>query len=195
MVGLEELVCKRDERPLFAPLTMTVNGGDCVEVLGPNGAGKTTLLRTIAGLHTQYDGVYDCANFIFQGHRIGLDELMTPLENLAWFGSLQGAKFNDQVMQDMLLKVGMAKLALTPCQRLSQGQQRRVAMAKWLLSSAKVWLLDEPYTSLDRAGQDLLNEVLAEHCGKGGVVMAATHVPLRVGKLRTLNVIPSEADN
>jgi heme exporter protein A len=66
-------------------------------------------------------------------------------------------------------------------------------MAKWLLSSASIWLLDEPYTSLDRDGQNLLNEVLAEHCANGGVVMAATHVPLQVGKLRTLNVIPCEA--
>ena len=195
MLGLDELVCKRDERPLFAPLSITVNGGDCVEVVGPNGAGKTTMLRTVAGLHTQYEGAYECAGFIFQGHRIGLDELMTPLENLAWFGSLQGARFSDTDIQRVLLQVGMAKLALTPCQRLSQGQQRRVAMAKWLLSSAKVWLLDEPYTSLDRDGQNLLNEVLAEHCASGGAVMAATHVPLQVGKLRTLNIIPCEAQS
>ena len=190
MLDLRDLVCKRDERALFKPVSLSADEGDCIELLGPNGAGKTTMLRTLAGLHGQYDGTFMCTDFIYQGHRIGLDELMTPLENLAWYGALEGARWRDVQLADALARVGMADLALTPCQRLSQGQQRRVAMARWLLSRAQTWLLDEPYTSLDRAGQDLLNAVLAEHCAQGGVVLAATHVSLQVVELRSYRYFP-----
>lgn len=190
MLTVNDLVCKRYGRALFAPLSVSVDAGDCIELLGPNGSGKTTMLRTLAGLYTQYDGSYECSDFIFQGHRMGLDELMTPLENLAWYGTLEGVSLNEDDLRSALEKVGMVEFAWKPCQRLSQGQQRRVAMARWLLSKAKLWLLDEPYTSLDASGQDLLNEVLAAHCAQGGVVLAATHVPLKVGEPRSLQLNP-----
>jgi heme exporter protein A len=193
LLQLKELVCNRDERALFTPLTLSVTAGDCVEVLGPNGAGKTTLLRTLAGLHTQYSGSYQVELFLYQGHRVALDELMTPLENLAWYGALQGLKFDQHQLREVLAHVGMVGLALTPCQQLSQGQQRRVSMARWLLSPAKLWLLDEPYTSLDQEGQTLLNAILAQHCDTGGAVLAATHVPLTVGNPRQLHVTPTRA--
>jgi len=190
VLAVNDLVCKRDGRALFEPLSVTVDAGACIELLGPNGSGKTTLLRTLAGLYTQYDGSYECLDFIFQGHRMGLDELMTPLENLAWYGTLEGVKLSEDELRHALLKVGMLEFALKPCQRLSQGQQRRVAMARWLLSKAQLWLLDEPYTSLDASGQDLLNEVLAAHCAQGGAVLAATHVPLKVGEPRSVQIYP-----
>jgi heme exporter protein A len=190
VLALSELVCKRDGHALFAPLSVRLGAGDCVELLGANGSGKTTLLRTLAGLYSQYDGSYECSDFIFQGHRMGLDELMTPLENLAWYGTLEGLALSEDELHDALVAVGMIKFALKPCQRLSQGQQRRVAMARWLLSRAQLWLLDEPYTSLDTSGQDLLNEVLGAHCAQGGAVLAATHVPLKVGKSRALQIDP-----
>jgi heme exporter protein A len=190
VLSLCELVCKRDGQALFAPLSVSLDAGDCIELLGANGSGKTTMLRTLAGLYTQYDGSYECSDFIFQGHRMGLDELMTPLENLAWYGTLEGLALSEDELRDALVTVGMIKFALKPCQQLSQGQQRRVAMARWLLSCAQLWLLDEPYTSLDASGQDLLNEVLAAHCAQGGAVLAATHVPLKVGNSRSLQINP-----
>jgi len=190
MLSFTDLVCRRDERQLFAPVSMAAQAGDCIELLGPNGAGKTTLLRTLAGLHAQYDGRFRCEDFLFQGHRVGLDELMTPLENLRWYGDLQGVALGDESVRSALQKVGMAGWAFEPCQRLSQGQQRRVCMARWMLSQADTWLLDEPYTSLDTQGQQLLNDLLRMHCDDGGVVIAATHVPLRIGNPRRLQVEP-----
>ena len=170
---------------------MATDQGDCVEVLGPNGAGKTTLLRTLAGLHTQYEGDFSCDEFLYQGHRVGLDELLSPLENLQWFAAMVGDVPSEARLHEVLQRVDMAGYAMTECLRLSQGQQRRVGMARWLLHPARLWLLDEPYTSLDRDGQILLNELLAEHCDGGGVVLAATHVPLTVGNPRALDVIPT----
>jgi len=190
VLNVDQLICKRDERALFEPLSMDVAAGDCVEVLGPNGAGKTTLLRTLAGLHTQYEGSYACADFLYQGHRAGLDELLTARELLQWYGAMSGAVPDDQNIRAALQRVDMAPYALTECARLSQGQQRRVCMARWLLHPARLWLLDEPYTSLDKAGQALLNQLLAEHCAEGGAVLAATHVPLTVGNPRVLEVVP-----
>jgi heme exporter protein A len=190
LVEIDQLICKRDGRALFAPLSLHAGAGDCVEVLGPNGAGKTTLLRTLAGLHTQYDGHYSCGGFLFQGHRTGLDELLSPAENLQWFGGMVGGVPSEQRISEVLRRVNMAEYGLTPCQRLSQGQQRRVCMARWLLHPAQTWLLDEPYTSLDQNGQTLLNELLAQHCEAGGVVLAATHVSLTVGNSQVLQVVP-----
>lgn len=193
MVQLQELACRRDERRVFEPVSDVIQARECVEVLGPNGAGKTTLLRTLAGIHSQYEGAYRCEDFLYQGHRVGLDELLDPVQNLRWFGALQGQVPSEQQLADALTRVGMFAYAMTPCQRLSQGQQRRVAMARWLLSPASVWLLDEPYTSLDRDGQQLLNDLLAEHCDGGGSVLCATHTPLTVGGARQLRVTPAYA--
>lgn len=192
VLTLNQLVCTREERPLFEPLSTVLVSGDCVELLGPNGAGKTTLLRSLAGLYGQYEGTFECSDFLFQGHHTGLDELMTPLENLAWFGGLEGRAVAMDEAADVLREVGMFAYAMTPCQQLSQGQQRRVTMARWLLSGAKLWLLDEPYTSLDKDGQKLLNTILARHCGNGGAVLAATHMPLSVGAKRALSLSPTE---
>ena len=76
------LSCQRDQRDLFEPLNLVVGPGECIELLGPNGSGKSTLLRTLAGLHSQYQGEYNSVAAVYQGHRLGLDELLTPLENL-----------------------------------------------------------------------------------------------------------------
>lgn len=190
LLSLNRLVCTREERSLFTPLEVQLEAGDCVELLGPNGAGKTTLLRTLAGLYSQYTGSFECPDFLFQGHPTGLDELMTPLENLAWFAGLEGRSLTQDQSADVLREVGMINYAMTSCQQLSQGQQRRVTMARWLLSEARLWLLDEPYTSLDKDGQLLLNQLLIRHCHGGGAVLAATHMPLQVESKRELILLP-----
>ncbi|XOV82290.1 MAG: heme ABC exporter ATP-binding protein CcmA [bacterium] len=190
LLSLNQLVCTREEQPLFESLTVQFTAGTCVELLGANGAGKTTLLRTLAGLYSQYEGTFECADFLFQGHPMGLDELMTPLENLAWFAGLEGQRLSDERAAELLGEVGMISLAMTPCQQLSQGQQRRVTMARWLLSNAQLWLLDEPYTSLDKEGQVLLNRLLSRHCDEGGTVLAATHLPLQVSNKTELVLHP-----
>ena len=190
MLTLDQLVCKRDERSLFEPVSLRVEPGQCVELLGANGAGKSTLLRTLAGIHSQFDGAYTCADFLYQGHRLGLDELLCPIENLRWYASVRGVELAESRLRETLERVGMLGDALTPTQQLSQGQQRRVAMARWLLASAELWLLDEPYTALDQAGQGLLNEVIEDHCDGGGAVFCATHTPLTVDCAEQFHLTP-----
>lgn len=184
MIELSEIVSRRGERALFAPVSGHVKAGQYVEVVGPNGAGKTTLLRTLVGLHSQYSGEVqvagelDDAGLIYQGHTLGLDELLTPLENLRWFAALESLTPSLDEVSRLLQGVGVHEYAMTPLQRLSQGQRRRVAMARWQQSTAKLWVLDEPLTALDTAGQALLVDMITRHCAAGGAVVCATHSPL-----------------
>lgn len=184
------LVCQRDHLDLFEPLNLTVQAGDCLELLGPNGSGKSTLLRTLAGLHSQFTGEFDSAALVYQGHRLGLDELLSPLENLAWFAGLQDKTLDRSKALEVLGRLGLLEQARTPCQRLSAGQQRRAAIARWLLAPQPLWLLDEPFNALDAQSQQLLNDLLGEHCAGGGAVICATHLILQVAEKTTVQLQP-----
>ena len=167
-----------------------VAAGDCVELVGPNGSGKITLLRTLAGLHSQYRGDFNLVESVYQGHRFGLDELLSPLENLAWFAGLQGQQLDRHHALEALERLGLLAEAHTACHRLSAGQQRRAAIARWLLAAPSLWLLDEPFNALDVQSQTLLNELLQEHCKAGGAVVCATHLKLQVEGKVTLGLEP-----
>ena len=183
-------MCQRDHLDLFEPLNLAVQAGDCLELLGPNGSGKSTLLRTLAGLHSQFTGEFDSAALVYQGHRLGLDELLSPLENLAWFAGLQDKTLDLSKALEVLGRLGLLEQARTPCQRLSAGQQRRAAIARWLLAPQPLWLLDEPFNALDAHSQHLLNELLGEHCAGGGAVICATHLMLQVTDKITVQLRP-----
>ena len=184
-VELIDLVSLRDGEAVFAPVSVSAPTPVALEIVGANGAGKTTLLRTLAGVHSQYHGSFQIERTLYQGHRTGLDELMSVLDNLNWFAKVRGTAIDQEAVQQALLKVGMLQFALSPVGQLSQGQQRRVCMARWLLSPAPVWLLDEPLVALDHNGQQLLAELIDEHCEAGGWVLYSTHVDIPIkGKQR-----------
>ena len=198
MIELIDVVCRRGERDLFAPLTGCLNEGQYVEVVGPNGAGKTTLLRALVGLHSQFSGTItrrstaDGVDLVYQGHSLGLDELLTPLENLRWFAALDGDLPTMDDLADLLQSVGMHAYGMTALQRLSQGQRRRVAMARWRQSRAPLWVLDEPLTALDSDGQALLVDMIEHHCASGGAVVCATHtaLPIKQAEAHAWQVAP-----
>ncbi len=193
-----QLASVRDGAPVFQPVDTVLEGGQALEILGANGAGKSTLLRTLAGLHGEFDGTFACTHVLYQGHRLALDELLSPLDNLQWYGDLAGAPATETALKDALDRVGMRRYAFTPVGRLSQGQQRRIAMARWLLAAqatpALLWLLDEPVTALDTSGQALLCELLDAHCAGGGAVAYATHVPLALAEKTLLEVLPHDRE-
>ena len=194
LLSVNALSCERGGRRLFSPLTLSVLPGDYVELIGANGSGKSTLLRTLAGLHSQFTGEYRSQDALYQGHRLGLDGLLTPLENLAWFAGLEDQTLDHEATLNALQRAGVLTKAYSLCSAMSAGQQRRVAMARWLLSLRKLWLLDEPLTALDASAQDLLRDVIAEHCANGGAVICATHNAIAIDGKSELVLDASIAD-
>ncbi|KPW62215.1 ABC transporter involved in cytochrome c bioproteinsis, ATPase component CcmA [Pseudomonas caricapapayae] len=181
------LACERDWRMLFENLELQVNPGDMLQVSGPNGSGKTSLLRMLCGLmqptsgHVLINGqplasqpAAPGRSLLWIGHAPALKDLLTPLENLFWLCALHQPADADTVLK-ALDAVGLAGFEDVPCHTLSAGQQRRVALARLYLPGPPLWLLDEPFTALDRQGIDQLEHHLAAHCEKGGMIIMTTH--------------------
>jgi heme exporter protein A len=186
----------RGGRTLFSELSFAVEAGEALLLLGPNGAGKTTLIRTIAGLlglaagAIRIDGgdaersVGEQCHYV--GHLNALKSGLTVGENAAFWCRYLGVR-RDGV--DVALKAfGLAHLRDIPAAYLSAGQKRRLGLARVLLAERPVWLLDEPTVSLDSAAQTALARAVAGHLAAGGVVVAATHVPLGLPNSRELHL-------
>ncbi len=175
LLSAKGLACTRDRRVLFHDLNLTLTEGQCLEVQGPNGSGKSTLLRVLAGLFPDFDGEVEAPAALYLGHKPAINALLTPLENLEWYGRLSGQRAD---IEDALGRVGFDPRLVNPCSQLSQGQQRRVSLARLLICQRPLWLLDEPFTALDVDGQRLIRDIVIEHCAGGGAVVCATHQAL-----------------
>lgn len=175
--------CERDGRRLFSDLNVCLRRGDCLELRGPNGSGKSTLLKALAGLYQAFSGTIEVAESLYLGHRSGVSGLLTAEENLRWYRALRPGR---TTVAQALQLLGLAGYERVPCQQLSAGQQRRVALARLLVCDAAVWLLDEPLTALDDSGRSLVDELIAVCCRDGGTVVCATHQPLGVRGVRRL---------
>jgi heme exporter protein A len=187
----ERLACARGERRLFADLSFIVRAGQALAVEGANGAGKTSLLRLLAGFLAPVAGrvvVRDAGGesdeaeargrrIGWLGHHDGLKPQLTAREQLDFYAALFGRRADG----DALAQVGLSRQADLPCRYLSAGQKRRLALARLLVSQRPLWLLDEPFAALDAAGQALVAQLMARHCGQGGIIIAATHEPLGLG--------------
>jgi heme exporter protein A len=190
LLEIEDVACAREGRRLFEHLDLVLREGECVELTGPNGSGKSTLLRCICGLYPDYEGRIDAASIAYLGHRPAVSGLLTPLENLRWFAALGAgpAATAYAPLEGVLDRVGLGGYEDVRCQYLSAGQQRRVALARLSISRGLLWLLDEPFTALDIAGQALVRRLLARHLEAGGAAICATHQPLQLAGARRLEL-------
>ncbi len=170
----------RGERLVLDRVSFSLDAGGALLLLGPNGAGKSTLLRVIAGLcrmeagRITYAGSDELAGRVgYIGHQDAIKPGLTAAENLAFASALSG-----RPVAPALASLDLTSLADLPARMLSAGQKRRLALARLVVSGAPLWLLDEPTLGLDTASVARFGAVLAEHRARGGLVIAATHLPL-----------------
>jgi len=183
-----QLRCVRGGREIFAGLDFTADAGEALAVVGANGAGKTSLLRLIAGLIAPAGGsvtfvggdddLSPAEQAHYLGHRDALKSALSVMENLAfWRAALGGEATN---IDAALNAVGLDHIAQLPAAFLSAGQRRRLSIARLLAVKRPIWLLDEPTSSLDANGQAMMADLMRNHLSGGGVIVAATHLPLGI---------------
>lgn len=181
LLAADGLCLERGGRELFRNLSFEVQPGHLMQIDGANGAGKTSLIRILAGLSRYgFEGrVTRSAALLYLGHHPAVKALLTPRENLAWHVAGESV-YSDLQIEDALKKVGLYGYEDVPSHALSAGQHRRVNLARLHLSSCPLWLLDEPFTAIDKAGVSELEGLLVEHVERGGAVVMTSHQLLQV---------------
>jgi heme exporter protein A len=189
MLEANEISCIRGNRELFRHLSFRVEEGTALRIHGANGAGKTSLPRMVAGLSPVFDGRIRWdgrslsaigdefhAQLVFVGHANALKAHLTPCENLRLGLAIQGLSADEDSVRAALDEEGLTPATDVPTQWLSAGQQRRVALTRTRFAAGrKLWILDEPFSSLDDAAVRRLSSRLAAHVRNGGVVVYTTH--------------------
>ncbi|MGI9260579.1 MAG: cytochrome c biogenesis heme-transporting ATPase CcmA [Woeseiaceae bacterium] len=190
-LSADSLCLFRGDRCLFKGLDFALQESELLVIEGPNGCGKTSLLRGIAGLLDFETGEVSWKGKLvrddyqaFRGdlawfaHRVGFKGDLNLAENLNFESGLRTSSHSRRT--EVLERLGLSAISSLPFRSLSAGQQRRGALARMLLSSAKIWMLDEPLTNLDKDGQALVITVIEEHIRNGGLCVAASHQPLAI---------------
>ena len=188
MLEATELECERGGRKLFAGLSFKLGAGELLRIAGQNGSGKTSLLRILCGLlaptlgDVRWKGARIAElredysrDLVYLGHAPAVKDDLTPYENLDIACRLMGAEVHQEALGWALAAFSVPDL---PVRKLSQGQRRRAALSRLLLSeSVRLWLLDEPFAALDTAAVTYTEELLGRHLAAGGSVVYTTHQP------------------
>jgi len=191
LLSAQKLTCIREDRILFEDLDFDIKPGSIVQVEGPNGAGKTSLLRILAGLSQPYAGsvqfigqdIHHCHeefhhDLCYIGHLPGVKGELTAEENLAFNLALHG--YDESVAEETLAKVNLLGFEDANASNLSAGQHRRIALARLWQNNSKIWILDEPFTAIDKAGVKKLEQLFLKHAENGGCVILTTHQDLSI---------------
>ena len=193
-----QLAAKRGFATLFVDVHFSLQGGEALVVTGPNGSGKTTLLRIVAGLTAPASGEVRWRGeptrpfdprlrdvVALNGHWPALKDELTAEENLDAWTALTGQRAARDAIAVALDDVALSRQRRLPVRVLSQGQRRRIGLARLALAKRTLWILDEPLTALDNEAAGMLGDLLDVHLARGGVCVAASHQPLPVAAART----------
>ncbi|HEY4115886.1 MAG TPA: heme ABC exporter ATP-binding protein CcmA [Rhizomicrobium sp.] len=187
-IAAEQITCIRGGRVVFRDVSFSVSQGHVLVVEGSNGSGKTSLLRMLAGLIAPAAGEIRCNGQAssadrrselvgWLGHQDAAKPQLTPREALRFFAGLYGCPAPPD---DALEKVGLAHAADLPCQYLSAGQKKRLALARLVMLGRPLWLMDEPFASLDAEGRVFATAFAREHADASGIVVIASHDPIEL---------------
>lgn len=184
----EKLACQRGDNVLFTDFNFVWNSGDFVQIEGHNGIGKTSLLRILIGLAQQREGEvfwngipiqkqretfqYD---LLYLGHHSGIKPELTAWENLKFYQQMSACELGEDKLWQVLETVGLLGREDIPAAQLSAGQQRRIALARLWLSKAPLWILDEPFTAIDKHGVQVLTALFEQHATQRGIVIFTSH--------------------
>ncbi|MEP3277926.1 MAG: heme ABC exporter ATP-binding protein CcmA [Stappiaceae bacterium] len=196
----QDLVCVRGGREVFRGVSFEIASGETLLIKGPNGAGKSSLLRAIAGLCRLSEGSLNFAHDAatgedegsipsqchYFGHSDALKSALTVSENLQFWHEFMGQPA--QPVTDALVEMGLDHLGDIPAAYLSAGQKRRLSLARLLVSHRPIWLLDEPSAALDASSEQRLLALMDNHVAQGGIILAATHLPLKVSHAKELRL-------
>lgn len=189
------LSCERGGRPLFAPQSFTLSPGQAMQIEGDNGSGKTSLLRMVCGLAPTASGEVRWGgqaiaevrhaflrDLLYLGHNLGLKDELSAVENLRAALVLAGHPVSDEQALQALQALGLGSRAHLPMRVLSQGQKRRVALARLQLSKARLWVLDEPFVALDTLAVHALQQVINNHLAQDGLLLFTSHQAVDLGR-------------
>src|SRR6266481_351629 len=193
MLEVSNLACSRGDHQLFSGLSFKLRPGQIMQVQGENGSGKTSLLRALCGFMMPAEGKITWhgtdirnldeayyAEVLYLGHLNAIKDDLSALENLRISAGLSGTELNENEALTALRSMGLKRRELLPTKVLSQGQKRRVALARLLVSGAALWILDEPLAALDVGAVLLIQELVADHLRRQGMVIFTTHQPLEI---------------
>ena len=185
MLQTSQLCCERENRLLFDNLGFSVAPGEILRIEGSNGTGKTTLLRILCGLYQDYTGEveWDLDDYpLFVGHKPGVKDLLTARENLEWLAHLYQSDVNREAVTGALAEVGLRGFEEVACGALSEGQRKRVNLARLYLLKSPAWILDEPFSSIDVHGVARLEQAMSDHLGGGGIILLTSHQRLELDR-------------
>ena len=191
MLTVSHLSCSRGNKPLFVDVSFSLRAGQALHLEGDNGVGKTSLLRMVCGLSPadagdvrwqgqpiQKQAAAYRGSLFYLGHALSLKEELTAFENLLSDAAVAGRALSTEQALLALARMGLRGREHVPLRVMSQGQKRRTALARLLVSQAPLWVLDEPFVALDAKAVDGLRTVLAEHVSQGGMALFTSHQPV-----------------